>query len=60
MKEKGLYVHIPFCARKCNYCDFTSYVPIKNEIDFKIIIFIYVVIFIILFKKEIKNLEKNV
>ncbi|SEN29692.1 oxygen-independent coproporphyrinogen-3 oxidase [Peptostreptococcus russellii] len=34
MKEKGLYVHIPFCARKCNYCDFTSYVPIKNEIDF--------------------------
>ena len=35
-------------------------IEIKNEIDFKIIIFIYVVIFIILFKKEIKNLEKNV
>lgn len=35
-------------------------IGIKNEIDFKIIIFIYVVSFIILFKKEIKNLEKNV
>lgn len=21
---KGLYVHIPFCIKKCNYCDFNS------------------------------------
>ncbi len=24
MKRLGLYIHIPFCARKCNYCDFYS------------------------------------
>lgn len=25
MKTYGLYVHIPFCAQKCYYCDFASY-----------------------------------
>ena len=27
MKAKGLgvYIHIPFCIRKCNYCDFCSF-----------------------------------
>lgn len=24
MKKLGLYIHIPFCQRKCNYCDFLS------------------------------------
>ena len=24
MNALGLYVHIPFCVRKCNYCDFLS------------------------------------
>ena len=23
--SKGLYVHIPLCAKKCNYCDFCSF-----------------------------------
>ena len=22
--ERGLYIHIPFCIKKCNYCDFNS------------------------------------
>jgi len=24
-KEIGIYVHIPFCKKKCSYCDFCSY-----------------------------------
>lgn len=24
MKELGIYIHIPFCVRKCLYCDFLS------------------------------------
>ena len=24
MRELGLYIHIPFCIKKCNYCDFYS------------------------------------
>lgn len=26
-KRLGIYVHIPFCRRKCAYCDFYSYCP---------------------------------
>ncbi len=29
-KQLELYIHIPFCARKCNYCDFLSF-PEKPE-----------------------------
>ena len=25
MKKLGIYIHIPFCKRKCNYCDFISF-----------------------------------
>lgn len=28
----GLYIHIPFCKRKCGYCDFISYEKL-DEID---------------------------
>lgn len=26
MKNKGLYVHIPFCGAICHYCDFTKFI----------------------------------
>ncbi|MBR5308228.1 MAG: radical SAM family heme chaperone HemW [Clostridia bacterium] len=29
-KKLGLYIHIPFCMRKCLYCDFYS-IPAANE-----------------------------
>ncbi len=32
-KPIGLYVHIPFCIRKCNYCDFCSF-PMSS-VDWK-------------------------
>lgn len=25
MKKIGIYIHVPFCLRKCNYCDFCSF-----------------------------------
>lgn len=31
-KPKGLYVHIPFCQSKCNYCDFCSFPNIDEDI----------------------------
>ena len=24
-RELELYIHIPFCVKKCNYCDFLSF-----------------------------------
>uniref|UniRef100_A0A7C3RJ59 Heme chaperone HemW n=1 Tax=Dictyoglomus thermophilum TaxID=14 RepID=A0A7C3RJ59_DICTH len=32
MKTIGVYIHYPFCVKKCPYCDFTSFVySIKEE-----------------------------
>ena len=31
MKRLGIYVHIPFCAKKCDYCDFYSLASSEDE-----------------------------
>ena len=31
MKRLGIYIHIPFCAKKCNYCDFYSLASGEDE-----------------------------
>ena len=27
IEDIELYIHIPFCVKKCNYCDFLSFAP---------------------------------
>ena len=31
MKKLGIYVHIPFCVRKCAYCDFLSFEGMSDK-----------------------------
>ena len=31
--DLGIYLHIPFCLRKCNYCDFLSFPMDEDTID---------------------------
>lgn len=33
MKNLSLYIHIPYCERKCYYCDFTSFPKKNKDID---------------------------
>lgn len=33
MRNVGIYVHIPFCKKKCYYCDFISYDNKKEKIE---------------------------
>lgn len=30
---RGLYIHIPFCVKKCRYCDFVSYCNALTDAD---------------------------
>ncbi|WP_084039616.1 radical SAM family heme chaperone HemW [Demequina sp. NBRC 110053] len=31
MRDFGVYVHVPFCAVRCGYCDFNTYAPGEGE-----------------------------
>jgi oxygen-independent coproporphyrinogen-3 oxidase len=33
MKNLGLYIHIPFCKKKCLYCDFCSFVDLDESTE---------------------------
>lgn len=45
MKNLGIYVHIPFCKKKCAYCDFVSFSGIQS----------FIPKYIETLEKEIKN-----
>ena len=34
LNSPGLYVHFPWCIKKCPYCDFNSH-PLKDNVDQK-------------------------
>lgn len=33
MEHYGIYIHIPFCVKKCNYCDFLSFNVNESTIE---------------------------
>lgn len=33
MRELGIYIHIPFCKKKCEYCDFISYSNKDDKVE---------------------------
>ncbi|MCI5839094.1 MAG: radical SAM family heme chaperone HemW [Peptoniphilaceae bacterium] len=33
MEKVGAYIHIPFCEKKCYYCDFCAFENLENRID---------------------------
>ncbi|WP_075603830.1 radical SAM family heme chaperone HemW [Saccharicrinis aurantiacus] len=30
----GIYIHVPFCSKKCGYCDFYSIIRLTNKSDY--------------------------
>lgn len=34
MTKKGIYIHIPFCDKKCSYCDFTTMIGQEEKREF--------------------------
>lgn len=40
-KKTGIYIHVPFCKKKCLYCDFHSHPESENTVDSYISAIIY-------------------
>jgi len=34
-KGFGVYIHVPFCATRCGYCDFNTYTPSETESSYE-------------------------
>lgn len=49
MEKFGIYIHIPFCRKKCKYCDFISFC-LENGKEIK---------YFDALKKEIRNCSIN-
>jgi oxygen-independent coproporphyrinogen-3 oxidase len=32
-RDFGVYLHVPFCASRCGYCDFNTYTPTESGLD---------------------------
>ena len=56
LKIYNTYIHIPFCERKCNYCDFTSLKGTDNQIEKYVN---YLLKEIEIYKKKYDLLEKQ-
>ena len=50
MEDLGLYIHIPFCKKKCSYCDFISFANKDEQIEK----------YVEVLKNEIINISKKV
>jgi oxygen-independent coproporphyrinogen III oxidase len=33
METYSIYIHIPFCKKRCSYCDFNTYAGMENKIE---------------------------
>lgn len=32
-RAQGIYVHVPYCATRCGYCDFNTYTPRETDVE---------------------------
>ncbi|MDP4153394.1 MAG: coproporphyrinogen III oxidase, partial [Bacillota bacterium] len=42
IKDLGLYIHIPFCQKKCNYCDFYSVCDLSSSDEYLSALFAHI------------------